>query len=204
MLNAVPGVAQADRRMRDLRSMGWVIDNYKVNPTLSPNQYLLRTIGTRVDQGEKPVTQRKTITGAKRRRIFQRDGYVCQSCFTAGGEEFADAPGRKATLTIGHIVPFKRGGTDDDDNLRTECQRCNDEARDNSEDPPNVEEVLAELSRGSRKEKRHVYLWMQANRRNITDQERIFMKWRRLPVDQRERVMKELASQVIAEEVQES
>ncbi len=200
MLEAVPGVAQADRRMRDLRSMGWVIDNYKINPNLSPDQYLVRTIGTRVDQGEKPVAQRKTITGAKRRRIFQRDGYVCQSCFTAGGEEFADAPGRKATLTIGHIVPFKRGGTDDDDNLRTECQRCNDEARDNSENPPDAEEVLTEMSRGSRKEKGQMYMWMRANRRNITDQERMFMKWRRLPHDQRDWVMNELASQAIAED----
>lgn len=93
MLEAVPGVAQADRRMRDLRSMGWVIDNYKINPNLSPDQYLVRTIGTRVDQGEKPVAQRKTITGAKRRRIFQRDGYVCQSCFTAAWRGICGRPG---------------------------------------------------------------------------------------------------------------
>lgn len=200
MLEAVPGVAQADRRMRDLRSMGWVIDNYKINPNLSPDQYLLRTIGTRVDLGEKPDVQRKTITGAKRRRILDRDGHVCQSCFTAGGEEFADAPGRRATLTIGHIVPVARGGTDDDSNLRAECQRCNDEARDNTDNPPDADEVLTQASRGSRKDKRQLYLWMRQNQRSISDQEKLFIKWRRLPAHERERVMNALAAQVIAEE----
>jgi 5-methylcytosine-specific restriction endonuclease McrA len=200
LLEAVPGVAQADRRMRDLRSMGWVIDNYKINPNLSPDQYLLRTIGTRVDLGEKPDAQRKTITGAKRRRILDRDGHVCQSCFTAGGEEFADAPGRRATLTIGHIYPVSRGGTDDDSNLRAECQRCNDEARDNTDNPPDADEVLTQASRGSRKDKRELYLWMQRNRRSISDQEQLFIKWRRLPMEERERVMNALAAQVITEE----
>lgn len=200
LLDAVPGVAQADRRMRDLRSMGWVIDNYKVNPTLSPDQYLLRTIGTRVDLGDKPDRQRKSITGAKRRRILDRDGHVCQSCFTAGGEEFADMPGRRATLTIGHIVPEARGGSDDDSNLRAECQRCNDESRDNTDNPPDADEVLTQVSRGSRKDKRQLYLWMSQNRRTISDQEMLFVKWRRLPAAERERVMNSLATQVITEE----
>lgn len=200
LLEAVPGVAQADRRMRDLRSMGWVIDNYKINPNLSPDQYLLRAIGTRVDLGEKPTGLRKTITGSKRRRILDRDGHVCQSCFTAGGEEFADAPGRRATLTIGHIKPVARGGTDDDSNLRAECQRCNDEARDNTDNPPDPDEVLTQASRGSRKDKRELYLWMQQNRRAVSDQEQLFIKWRRLPIEERERVMNALAAQVITEE----
>ena len=30
LMDAVPNVSQADRRMRDLREIGWVIDNYKV------------------------------------------------------------------------------------------------------------------------------------------------------------------------------
>lgn len=200
LLKAVPDVAQADRRMRDLRSMGWVIDNYKINSNLSPDQYLLRTIGTRVDLGEKAEGQRKTVTGAKRRRILDRDAHVCQSCFTAGGEEFADAPGRRATLTIGHIIPVTRGGSDEEGNLRAECQRCNDEARDNTDNPPDPDEVLTQASRGSRKDKRQLYMWMQQNRRSISDQERLFFKWRRLPIDKREYVMNALAAQVITEE----
>lgn len=198
LLEAVPGVSQADRRMRDLRSMGWVIENYKNNPTLNPDEYLLVSIGTRVDLGERPpASGRKSISGPKRRRILERDAYACQVCGTSAGEPFADDLSRRATLSIGHIVPVARGGNDDDANLRAECQRCNDEARDLSEDPPSAEEVLAWASRGSRKDKRLLYSWMAAGRRTISDQERTYIRWRQLPLSKREEVMAALARQVI-------
>ena len=199
MFNAVPGVAQADRRMRDLREIGWVIDNYKGNPTLKPDEYLVRKIGTRVDLGEKPPTSvgRKSVTGAKRRRILDRDGNTCQVCFTAGGSEFADAPGRRATLTIGHIIPVARGGSDEDDNLRTECQRCNDESRDATLNPPDKNEVLTRIRNvGGRADKSELFQWMQRGSRPLTDKERVFTDWARLPVSQRIEIMGELSREV--------
>lgn len=45
-------------------------------------------------------------------RIFERDGYQCQIC------------GSKRALTIAHIVPVSRGGTNAEDNLRTLCRSC--------------------------------------------------------------------------------
>jgi hypothetical protein len=200
MLHAVPGVAQADRRMRDLREIGWTIDNYKGNPTLKPDEYLVRKIGVRVDLGEKPpaTVGRKAITGPKRRRIFDRDGNTCQVCFTAGGSEFADAPGRRATLTIGHIIPVARGGSDNDDNLRTECQRCNDESRDATLNPPDKNEVLTRIRNvGGRADKLELFQWMQRGSRPLTDKERVFTDWARLPVAQRLQVMTELSREVI-------
>jgi hypothetical protein len=202
MFNAVPGVSQADRRMRDLREIGWVIDNYKGNPTLKPDEYLVRKIGIRVDLGEKPPASsgRKSVTGAKRRRIFDRDGNTCQVCFTAGGSEFADAPGRRATLTIGHIIPVARGGSDDDDNLRTECQRCNDESRDATLNPPDKNEVLTRIRNvGGRADKLELFQWMQRGSRPLTDKERVFTDWARLPVAQRLQVMTELSREVIGD-----
>ncbi|MBX9472292.1 HNH endonuclease [Microcella sp.] len=199
MFNAVPGVSQADRRMRDLREIGWVIDNYKGNPTLKPDEYLVRKIGIRVDLGEKPPVSsgRKSVTGAKRRRIFDRDGNTCQVCFIAGGSEFADAPGRRATLTIGHIIPVARGGSDDDDNLRTECQRCNDESRDATLNPPDKNEVLTRVRNvGGRADKLELFQWMQRGSRPLTDKERIFTDWARLPVSQRIELMAELSREV--------
>lgn len=199
MLHAVPGVAQADRRMRDLREIGWTIDNYKGNPTLKPDEYLVRKIGIRVDLGERPPASsgRKPVTGAKRRRIFDRDGNTCQVCFTAGGSEFADAPGRRATLTIGHIIPVARGGSDNDDNLRTECQRCNDESRDATMNPPDKNEVLTRVRNvGGRADKLELFQWMQRGSRPLTDKERIFTDWARLPVSQRIELMAELSREV--------
>lgn len=202
MLHAVPGVAQADRRMRDLREIGWVIDNYKGNPSLKPDEYLVRKIGVRIDLGEKPPASvgRKSVSGPKRRRIFDRDGNTCQVCFTAGGAEFADAPGRRVTLTIGHIIPVARGGSDEDENLRTECQRCNDESRDATLNPPDKSEVLTRIRNvGGRADKLELFQWMQRGSRPLTDKERVFTDWARLPVAQRLEVMTTLSNEVLSD-----
>jgi hypothetical protein len=196
---AVPGVAQADRRMRDLRGMGWTIDNYKVNRNLSPDEYLVRTVGVRVDLGAQvPKGARKNITGPKRRRILERDGHTCQVCGVAAAMEFPDTPGRTAVMTIGHIIPVARGGTNDDGNLRAECQRCGDESRDITSDPPTASEVLTRVSHvGGVREKKRLFGWMQAGRRTPDDTEAVFHDWARLPYAQRLQVMAALAEQVM-------
>jgi len=48
-----------------------------------------------------------------RARIFQRDGYRCRQC------------GSSDNLTLDHIIPVYRGGTDEDSNLQTLCLSCN-------------------------------------------------------------------------------
>lgn len=49
-----------------------------------------------------------------RRHIFQRDGHLCQYC-GAGPE----------ALSIDHVVPRSRGGSDSWDNVTTACLPCN-------------------------------------------------------------------------------
>lgn len=49
-----------------------------------------------------------------RKNILKRDGFRCQYC------------GHKATdLTIDHIIPKSRGGTDNWENLVAACHKCN-------------------------------------------------------------------------------
>lgn len=201
MLEAVPGVSQADRRMRDLREMGWVIDNYKVNPSLKPSEYLLREIGIRIDQGEaRPKTMRKNITGPKRRRIFERDGHTCQVCGIPAGMAYPNEPEKTAVLTIGHIIPNNDGGSTDDDNLRAECSRCGDQSRDITVDPPSAHSVFVRAQHvGSLKEKKRLYGWMATGRRTLNDTEQVFNDWARLPHAQRLDVMNKLGQQVITE-----
>lgn len=62
----------------------------------------------------KPKT-RSPIAATKRVRIFARDGYRCVLCG-------ADDP---ESLSLDHIVAWSRGGSDDDENLRTLCRTCN-------------------------------------------------------------------------------
>jgi len=47
--------------------------------------------------------------------VFERDSYHCKRC---GGDWMSG-------LTLDHIVPRLKGGTDDPENLQTLCQRCN-------------------------------------------------------------------------------
>ena len=65
---------------------------------------------------QKKETQRKPITASLRHEVFKRDDYTCQECGNT----------RKETaLEVDHIIPVSQGGTDEMDNLRTLCLRCN-------------------------------------------------------------------------------
>lgn len=193
---AIPFYAQNDRRMRELRESGWVIDNYKVNPSLAPDEDLVREIGVQIDLGERPP---KPARGAKRRRILERDGHVCAICGAPAGKPFPDAPSRRAVLTIGHLIPIARGGTDDDNNLRTVCQRCGDESRDNTLDPPTTDFVLTRARNiRSRKERKRLFAWMVACRKSPDDAELVFLDWRRLPHSEQVRVMQESGKEALA------
>ena len=60
--------------------------------------------------------KKKPIKPALRQAVYERDNFTCQYCgFHASEKE----------LEIDHIVPVSRGGTNDIDNLRTSCSKCN-------------------------------------------------------------------------------
>ncbi|WP_392872417.1 HNH endonuclease [Streptomyces sp. LN499] len=131
--------------------------------------------------------------------VRRRLGAGDRVCGIRATQEFPDAPGRTAVLTIGHIVPVNRGGQNVDDNLCAECQRCGDESRDITVDPPTGQQVLTHASRGSLRDKCTLYGWMQAGRRTPSDTEGVFQEWSRLPHSERTQVMTVLAEQVIKE-----
>lgn len=197
LIAAVPGFAQGPRRMRDLREMGWVIDNYKTSSSLRPDQYLLRKIGTRIDLGApRPTTGRKYVSRAKRRNVLERDGHTCQICGAIAGLEHPDDEGKMVILTVRHITAPNVGGNDDE-NLRAECTVCGHQVRGAIVNPRMALEVLA-LAQvlGSRKEKQRLYRWMSTGRRTPDDTERVFNEWARLPHQQRDEVRTELGRQI--------
>ncbi|MBR8836586.1 MAG: HNH endonuclease [Stigonema ocellatum SAG 48.90 = DSM 106950] len=61
-------------------------------------------------------TPRIPIPKEVRKYVYQRDKYHCQSC----GKTHLDTD-----LTIDHIIPLARGGTNDISNLQTLCFTCN-------------------------------------------------------------------------------
>lgn len=53
------------------------------------------------------------VPEARRQEIFARDGRKCRRC------------GSTEHLSLDHIIPRSRGGSEDDDNLQTLCMTCN-------------------------------------------------------------------------------
>lgn len=47
-----------------------------------------------------------------RRKVLQRDGYVCQLC------------GSRSRLEVDHVVPLQEGGPSHIDNLQCLCRNC--------------------------------------------------------------------------------
>lgn len=62
------------------------------------------------------IRKRRRESGKQRFRIFVRDSFRCQYC----SKKFA-----AADLTLDHIDPRSRGGSDESDNLATSCHACN-------------------------------------------------------------------------------
>ena len=56
---------------------------------------------------------RKKLSAQKSLAVFARNGYACVTC------------GSRENLTVDHIVPWSKGGSNDMDNLQTLCKSCN-------------------------------------------------------------------------------
>ena len=69
------------------------------------------------------VPHRATAARISRRAVFARDRHRCQYC------------GSDRHLTVDHVVPRSKGGTDTWDNLVTSCAPCN---RKKGDRPPHV------------------------------------------------------------------
>ncbi|MFF8483563.1 hypothetical protein [Streptomyces antibioticus] len=200
LFEGVPGVAQADRRMRDLRELGWKIDNYKTDPRLQPDEYRLTEIGTRIDLGEQPTeAPRPRIPAARRREALDRAGSACQTCGMRAGELYPDED-QRAVLSVHLIDPTPPADTELS-NLRVECQRCNAGLRGGGAALPAPEDVLTRaIGLSSREEKRRLYRLMQSGRPERDDVDLIFAEWLRLSRDERVDVMLKLAGALIEDD----
>lgn len=72
------------------------------------------------------------VTPSLRKFIFERDGLACKHCGVLGYARKRPSrgyayPTEKAgvSLTIDHVIPKSKGGTNDPTNLQTLCHDCN-------------------------------------------------------------------------------
>ncbi|RFP66912.1 HNH endonuclease [Hymenobacter lapidiphilus] len=65
--------------------------------------------------------EQRELTEQEKTQVFQRDNYTCLCCGKQKG------PGRRVTLQVDHILPFKYGGETSLSNSQTLCSVCNND-----------------------------------------------------------------------------
>ena len=107
---AFPGVTQIDRRVRDLRERGWVIDTRRQDPTLGQTEMRLVTIGGLT----KPAN---AVSSKDRRDTLVSWAYSCCLCGAQASSSYADAKHVRVQLVVTR-VPNRS------DALVPACLRC--------------------------------------------------------------------------------
>lgn len=181
---AVPSVEQG-RRLRDLRAAGWVIHSVKDDSTLGPSEY-------RFVQGAATIDGQSRISNRVRREVFDRAGNRCQVRGVGAGEPYPDEPELGERLQIGHHKPLETGGTNDPENLRAECARCNESIRSKTGTPDSLEDVWVEIRDLRASEKDRLRRWIENGYRPTDGAERMWVEYRQLPPAAQEDIGKRL------------
>ncbi len=180
---AFPGVAQADRRIRDLRKYGWVIRASTEDATLSTEEQRFVSPGVEVwlpkaRQAVKPGA----LTAKQRRDIMAADGYQCTACGIAGGETYQDSVLMTAVLSITRRSVMLLDGSSEVQAV-TECNRCR--AGEITPIAVDFPRLVADLRELGDEDFTRLVRWTQRNRRGATPLDRAWTTYRRMPNEKR-------------------
>jgi 5-methylcytosine-specific restriction endonuclease McrA len=189
-----------NRRLRTLRIRdGWVIPSARDDASLAIDAYRVETVGWHPGTGT-PRPEPDVPSDRVRREVFERDHGVCQVCGAVAGEPYPDNPEKITRLTLGHRIPgvrLSRKATMND--LRTECARCNEPARDFSFNPVTLPELEPRIRALGKKEKTQLLSWLEHEHRVQTRTEIYYAEAKRLSESERAALMAILRSSVGAE-----
>ncbi|WP_328742400.1 hypothetical protein OG436_18225 [Streptomyces caniferus] len=178
---AFPGVAQIDRRMRDLREAGWVIYTNREDPSLNSNEHRYVAEGEPVWlPGRGKAKEKTSLTAAQRSETIKADSYLCRSCGVGAGERFDDGRGTAQLDIARREVKLASGDTEKQ--LVTECNRCRVGNRGSTAD---LTELLRCVDALGPVERKVLAQWMDADQRTYSVLEKLWGKYRTLPADAR-------------------
>ncbi|GII89105.1 hypothetical protein Ssi03_70950 [Sphaerisporangium siamense] len=187
--DAFPGIAQADRRLRDLRDFGWVIHTNSDDGALKPEEQRFVKTGLPVWQpGIRRSVAATTITAKQRQAVFAADDYQCVVCGIAGGESYPDALNDSAVLSISRRDVLLQGERVEVQ-LVTECKRCRAGTDGETSD---VGRLLSDIRDLDDTERARLIRWMERGRRGATPLDRAWTAYRRLPAEMRGDVRRRL------------
>ncbi len=143
------------RRLRELRNEeGYPILSHRDRADLKPGQYVLFT------DKRFPLMPRE-ISKETRAWVLERNGYTCQMCGLAAGDQDPYDVSRKVRLTMGHIVDKSLGGPDTPDNLRAVCTNCNEGLAATSPPKPDRLQLMRQLRRATVSDQLHALEWLE-------------------------------------------
>lgn len=152
--SASGGAVEWARRVRELRNEdGYQILSHKDRADLKPNQYILETIA------RLPAFKRD-VSKETRAYVLERNGYTCQMCGMAAGDQDPFNPERTVRLTIGHIIDKSKGGEDYPQNLRAVCTNCNEGLQNSSPPKPDRIFLLAQVRRATIQDQEALLEWL--------------------------------------------
>lgn len=187
---AFPKIAQADRRLRDLRKYGWVIHTSSDDAALKAEEQRLVKVGLAVWE---PDARRQgataTISARDRQATLAADGYQCVVCGVAGGEAYPDSPSDTAVLSVSRRDVILSGG-EVERQLVTECKRCR--AGVASTEAVDLARLLSDIRDLEETDQVRLLRWMRRGRRGATPLDRAWTAYRRLPAKSREEILKQL------------
>lgn len=185
--DALPGVAQIDRRVRDLRKYGWVIEEARLGPDLNANEQRLVKIGVHVWDKEARIEAAVPVISAKvREEVFFRDGHSCRRCGISAGERFDDDNSVTARLTAGHLYPDSLGSKATAADLITTCQRCNESLQQVTQNYASAEDLLTDISKLDEASLKRLSLRVSNDIREVDQVDKIWREYRQLPGIERE------------------
>lgn len=148
------GASEWARRVRELRNEeGYQILSHKDRASLKPNQYLMET-------SKRVPAFARNISKETRAWVLERNGYTCQMCGLAAGDEDPFQPERTVRLTMGHILDKSKGGDDLAQNLRAICTNCNEGLQNTALPKSDTIHLLAQIRRATISDQIKVLEWL--------------------------------------------
>jgi 5-methylcytosine-specific restriction endonuclease McrA len=174
---AFPSVTQIDRRVRDLRDEGWIIQTNREDPSLERDEQRLAKVGGAVWEGSYKSVRVGQLSATERQAVFRRDGYVCCVCGISAGETYADSPLDRAKLLAARL----ESSAEDGERWRTVCQRCH-RGKPSIRQAADVLEALATIAPD---DQTLFVAWVMDRNRPTSAADRLWSIYERLPDDEK-------------------
>jgi hypothetical protein len=119
-----------------------------------------QALSTPPETAERRPAFERTISKETRAYVLERNGYTCQMCGVAAGDEDPYNPKRTVRLTIGHIIEKDKGGSDEPGNLRALCTNCNEGLQNIAPPKPDRLQLLTYVRKATRTDQLAVLGWL--------------------------------------------